>query len=58
MGDALGLDVIVEGIERASQLQHLRDHVGAKFAQGYLLHRPASSESVRDHLRSISAKAS
>ncbi len=50
MGDALGLDVIVEGIERASQLEHLRDHVGARYAQGYLLHRPASEESVRQHL--------
>jgi diguanylate cyclase (GGDEF)-like protein len=58
MGDALGLDVIVEGIERASQLQHLRDHVGATFAQGYLLHRPASGESVRDHLLSTSPSAS
>jgi diguanylate cyclase (GGDEF)-like protein len=58
MGDALGLDVVVEGIERASQLQHLRDHVGAKFAQGYLLHRPASGESVRAHLHAISTKAS
>jgi diguanylate cyclase (GGDEF)-like protein len=58
MGDALGLDVIVEGIERASQLQHLRDHVGAKFAQGYLLHRPASGESVRDHLLATSTSAS
>ena len=40
MGQALGLDVVVEGIERASQLQHLREHVHAPYAQGYLLHRP------------------
>jgi diguanylate cyclase (GGDEF)-like protein len=40
MGQALGLDVVVEGIERASQLQHLRDHVHAPYAQGYLMHRP------------------
>ena len=40
MGQALGLDVIVEGIERASQLDHLREHVHAPFAQGYLMHRP------------------
>jgi diguanylate cyclase (GGDEF)-like protein len=40
MGQALGLDVVVEGIERASQLEHLRDHVHAPYAQGYLLHRP------------------
>ena len=40
MGQALGLDVVVEGIERASQLDHLREHVHAEFAQGYLMHRP------------------
>ncbi len=40
MGQALGLDVVIEGIERASQLDHLRDHVHAPFAQGYLMHRP------------------
>jgi sensor c-di-GMP phosphodiesterase-like protein len=40
MGQALGLDVVVEGIERATQLDHLRDHVGAPYAQGFLMHRP------------------
>jgi diguanylate cyclase (GGDEF)-like protein len=40
MGQALGLDVVVEGIERASQLDHLREHVHAPFAQGYLMYRP------------------
>ncbi|CAN5655146.1 hypothetical protein BH10ACT10_BH10ACT10_01110 [soil metagenome] len=40
MGEALDLDVVVEGIERTSQLQHVRDHVGASHVQGYLLHRP------------------
>jgi EAL domain-containing protein (putative c-di-GMP-specific phosphodiesterase class I) len=40
MGQALGLDVVVEGIERNSQLEHLREHVNAPYAQGYLLHRP------------------
>ena len=40
MGQALGLDVVVEGIERASQLDHLREHVHAPYAQGYLMHRP------------------
>ncbi len=40
MGQALGLDVVVEGIERASQLDHVRDHVHAPYAQGYLMHRP------------------
>jgi EAL domain-containing protein (putative c-di-GMP-specific phosphodiesterase class I) len=40
MGQALGLDVVVEGIERASQLQHIREHVDARYAQGYLMYRP------------------
>ena len=40
MGQALGLDVVVEGIERTSQLEHLLDHVHAPYAQGYLMHRP------------------
>jgi diguanylate cyclase (GGDEF)-like protein len=40
MAEALGLDVVVEGIERQSQLAVVRDQVGAPFVQGYLLHRP------------------
>jgi diguanylate cyclase (GGDEF)-like protein len=40
MGKALGLDVLVEGVERESQVVHLLDHVGATHAQGYLLHQP------------------
>jgi diguanylate cyclase (GGDEF)-like protein len=46
MGQALGLDVVVEGIERASQLDHLRDHVHAPFAQGYLMYRPMPLEQL------------
>jgi diguanylate cyclase (GGDEF)-like protein len=51
MGQALGLDVVVEGIERASQLEHLRDHVLAPYAQGYLLHRPMPLEQLVAVLR-------
>jgi EAL domain-containing protein (putative c-di-GMP-specific phosphodiesterase class I) len=40
MGQALGLDVVVEGIERVGQLEHVRDHVHAPYAQGYLIDRP------------------
>ncbi len=46
MGQALGLDVVVEGIERASQLEHLREHVHAPYAQGYLMHRPMPLEQL------------
>ncbi|MEP7091716.1 MAG: hypothetical protein ABI776_16575, partial [Nocardioidaceae bacterium] len=52
MGQALGLDVVVEGIERASQLEHLREHVHAPYAQGYLMHRPMPLDQV---LRVIAA---
>ena len=51
MGQALGLDVVVEGIERASQLDHLRDHVHAPYAQGYLMYRPMPLEDVLTVLR-------
>ena len=40
MGQALGLDVVVEGIERVGQLEHLCEHVHAPYAQGYLMYRP------------------
>jgi EAL domain-containing protein (putative c-di-GMP-specific phosphodiesterase class I) len=40
MGEALGLDVVIEGLERPEQMEHVREHVGASFGQGYLLHRP------------------
>jgi EAL domain-containing protein (putative c-di-GMP-specific phosphodiesterase class I) len=51
MGQALGLDVVVEGIERASQLDHLREHVHAPLAQGYLMHRPMPIAEVIEVLR-------
>jgi diguanylate cyclase (GGDEF)-like protein len=46
MGQALGLDVVIEGIERTGQLDHLNDHVHAQYAQGYLLHRPMPLEAL------------
>ncbi len=51
MGQALGLDVVVEGIERASQLDHVRAHVHAPYAQGYLLHRPMPLADLLEVLR-------
>ena len=50
MGQALGLDVVVEGIERASQLEHLREHVHAPYAQGYLMHRPMPLDQLLETL--------
>src|SRR3954470_14576851 len=52
MGQALGLEVVVEGIERASQLDHLREHVHAPFAQGYLMHRPMPLEQLLEVVES------
>jgi diguanylate cyclase (GGDEF)-like protein len=40
MGQSLGLDVIVEGIEREAQMTMIRDYEHSLYAQGYLLHRP------------------
>jgi diguanylate cyclase (GGDEF)-like protein len=40
MGHDLGMDVVVEGVERESQLDLVRDDVNATFAQGYFMHRP------------------
>ena len=40
LAEAMSLDVVVEGIERASQLEKVREDVGARLVQGFLLHRP------------------
>jgi EAL domain-containing protein (putative c-di-GMP-specific phosphodiesterase class I) len=40
MGEALDIDVVVEGLERPSQVEHVREHVGATLGQGFLLNRP------------------
>jgi diguanylate cyclase (GGDEF)-like protein len=51
MGEALGLDVVVEGVERPGQLEAVRDHVGAPFVQGYLLYRPMPLEQLLEAVR-------
>jgi diguanylate cyclase (GGDEF)-like protein len=40
MGRSLGLEVVVEGIEREAQMAVLRQYEQGLYAQGYLLHRP------------------
>ncbi len=40
MGEALGLDVVIEGVERDSQLEHVVGHTGASIGQGFLFARP------------------
>lgn len=55
MGEALGLEVIVEGVERSSQLPHVTAHAGAVTGQGYLFGLPAPLvevvEALSDHAR-------
>jgi diguanylate cyclase (GGDEF)-like protein len=51
MGQALGLDVVVEGIERQSQVEHLIEHVDGTLAQGYLLHKPMGVDALCAILR-------
>jgi EAL domain-containing protein (putative c-di-GMP-specific phosphodiesterase class I) len=43
MGRALGIDVVVEGIERETQLAEIGPGDGL-YVQGYLLHRPMPVE--------------
>ncbi len=51
MGQALGLEVVVEGIEREGQLSVLREDTHASYAQGYLLHRPMPLDVLLTTLR-------
>ncbi len=50
MGEALGLDVVVEGVERLGQLEHLRTHVHPSGVQGFALHRPMPLDRLLDVL--------
>ncbi len=51
MGRALGLDVVVEGVERQGQLEHLRAMRNEVYAQGYHLARPMPLADVLSLLR-------
>lgn len=50
MGQTLGLGVVVEGIERASQLATLRSDTTGLTAQGFLFHRPMPVDELRSLL--------
>ena len=50
MVDAVGLDMVVEGVETDEELQAVR-HLGCRHAQGYLLGRPAVAGEVLARLR-------
>ena len=45
LSDALGIDVIAEGVETIEQLRHLRS-LGTAFAQGYLLFPPVPPQAI------------
>jgi predicted signal transduction protein with EAL and GGDEF domain len=51
LGDALGLDIIAEGIERSDQLRTLRE-AGCPKAQGFLFAQPMPKEKIDRLLRS------
>ncbi len=50
MAQALGMEVVGEGVETAIQLEHLR-RFGCDLAQGYLFSRPVEAEAIDDMLR-------
>ncbi len=54
MAQGLGLSVVVEGVERESQLAHLRQWDGDTIAQGYLFAAPAPLEKTVDMLSASS----
>ena len=49
LGNALGLDVVAEGIENTSQATRLRE-IGCRLGQGYLFSRPLAAEQARELL--------
>ncbi len=52
LGTSLGMDVIVEGVETAAELQLLRD-MGHRFLQGFLLSRPAELDDLPARLAGL-----
>lgn len=54
LGDALGLDVVAEGIETPAQLEALRE-LGCRRGQGYLLARPAPAGQLPDQRARVAA---
>jgi EAL domain-containing protein (putative c-di-GMP-specific phosphodiesterase class I) len=50
LGEALGLDVVVEGIETQSQLVHVLEHAGAAHGQGYLFGYPMPLDQMLEQL--------
>jgi diguanylate cyclase (GGDEF)-like protein/PAS domain S-box-containing protein len=55
MAQALGLDVIAEGIETADEARMLLE-MGCRYGQGYWLARPMPAASASEHLRAEAEK--
>jgi len=56
LGRTFGLDVVAEGIERADQLDRIRD-LSAHFGQGFLLSRPVDAAALKPLLLRADAYA-
>jgi EAL domain-containing protein (putative c-di-GMP-specific phosphodiesterase class I) len=52
----LGMDVIVEGIERQAQLALLQE-MGCDYGQGFLFSQPMSSAAVEELLATLESSA-
>jgi PAS domain S-box-containing protein len=52
LGDALDLDVVVEGVETPDQLRLLRN-MGHRYIQGFLFSRPVELEQLGEQLRAL-----
>ena len=55
MAEALGIEVVIEGVERESQLRHLSDLASNCSAQGYLFARPMPYDDMVTLLRDTSS---
>ncbi|MCU1604386.1 MAG: hypothetical protein JWP46_851 [Modestobacter sp.] len=52
LGDALALDIVVEGVETPAQLRLLRN-MGHRYIQGFLFARPVELEQLGEQLRAL-----
>ena len=52
MGEALGLDLVAEGVESVHQMQVLRD-LGCHKAQGYLISHPVPADAMRSTVAAL-----
>jgi EAL domain-containing protein (putative c-di-GMP-specific phosphodiesterase class I) len=50
LGENLGIEVVAEGVETQSQLEHLK-RLGCRYGQGYLFSRPANGVEMRNLIR-------